>query len=113
MCLRRAILSTARAVATLGAVIALAVIAMPTGADAAATVGTVLKVPAARTAPSAGGSPDFANCMTGNAQGDIAIAPGHTIGSNQALCPGSYELVLQTDGNLVVHGPSDARRRRQ
>ncbi|MBC3839657.1 hypothetical protein GXW82_03705 [Streptacidiphilus sp. 4-A2] len=100
MRLRKALLSTSRGLAALGSATAFAVIAMPTGANAAATPGALVKVPAARAAPSVTGSPDVTNCTAGKARGDIAITPGCTITPDQA---GSYELILQPDGSLVVH----------
>ncbi|MFI9273065.1 hypothetical protein ACIGXM_20390 [Kitasatospora sp. NPDC052896] len=106
MPLRRA-LSATRVAVTVAAVAVAALVAPGTAtasAKAPVLALTTADVQAARTVV----HPDaFTNC-TVSTTGNIALTPGTSLAQGVNLCSGSYELAMQTDGNLVVYGPSGA-----
>ncbi|GAB2749008.1 hypothetical protein [Kitasatospora kifunensis] len=106
MPLRQA-LSAAR-VATALAAVAVAALAVP-GTATASTKAPVLSLTSQNlhAAPAAVHPDAFTNC-TVSTSGNIAITPGTSLGEGVNLCSGSYELAMQTDGNLVVYGPTGA-----
>lgn len=99
MRLRTAMLSA------LTSAVMLTALAMPPLAEAATTPTGIVKVAVV------GGAvenvrPAFNNCTVDNPGGDIAITPGSTIVDGEAFCSGAYELILQTDGNMVIYNAS-------
>jgi hypothetical protein len=83
----------------------LAALTTPALATAAAAPNGIVAVPRAGAGAV---RPAFTNCTISNPTGNIALTPGSTLSAGAALCAGSYELILQTDGNMVVYGPSGA-----
>lgn len=99
--------AVSRAVALVAAAAA-AVIAFPVAADASTQAPVLtLNGQGVQHAPGAVHPDTFSNC-TVSTSGDIALTPGSTLGQVTNLCSGGYELSLQSDGNLVVYGPSGA-----
>ncbi|MCC9306082.1 hypothetical protein LN042_02990 [Kitasatospora sp. RB6PN24] len=97
--------SAARAATALVAVALAAVVAPGTATAAAKAPVLSLTTRDLHSAPAAVHPATFTNC-TISTTGNIAITPGTSIGEGVNLCSGNYELAMQTDGNLVIYGPS-------